>query len=332
MDKNIAVVGCGYWGKNLVRNFAELGALHTICDSNPSILSKLESLYPNINKETSFETVLANKEVKGIVIALPAALHYPVAKKALLAGKDVFVEKPLTSNSSEATELVKLSEERKQILMVGHLMLYHPAVHILKRHIQSGDFGEIYYLYSTRVNLGQVRRDESALWRLAPHDIALFLYLLDSIPEVVAAQGISYVQPHLEDVVFVTLQFPQKILAHIHASWLDPHKIRQLTVVGGKKMAVFDDMEPEHKLKIYDQGVIDDYDKLATPSGALALRSEGVFLPRVDLTEPLALECHHFLECIKNRSKPLSDGKQGLEVVRILERIEEYMKSELTKS
>jgi predicted dehydrogenase len=331
MDRNVAVVGCGYWGKNLVRNFAELGALHAICDSNSEVLNKLTPLYPNVKGETNLDAMLTDKEIKGVVIALPAALHYPAARQALLADKDVFLEKPITSKSSEAQELVELTEKRKRILMVGHLMLYHPAVPILKRHIQSGGLGEIYYLYSTRVNLGQVRRDESALWRLAPHDISLFLYLLEGFPEVVSAQGMSYVQPHLEDVVFITLQFPPNILAHIHASWLDPHKIRQLTVVGSKKMAVFDDMELEHKLKIYDQGVVDDCDKLASPSGTLALRSEGVFLPKVDLAEPLSLECRHFIECIKNRSTPLSNGKQGLEVVRILEKIEKVMKHERTK-
>lgn len=332
MDKNIAVVGCGYWGRNLVRNFAELGALHTICDSDPKVLSKLGALYPNVSKETNIDTVLDNQEIMGVVIALPVALHYPIAKQALLAGKDVFVEKPLTSNSAFAQELVEISAKQERILMVGHLMLYHPAVQILKHNIQSGDLGEIYYLYSTRVNLGQVRSDESALWRLAPHDISLFLYLLDALPEAVSAQGISYVQPQLEDVVFITLQFPQKVLAHIHASWLDPHKIRQLTVVGSKKMAIFDDMDPEHKLRIYDQGVIDNFNDLSSPSGTLSLRAEGVFLPRVDLTEPLSLECRHFLEYIQNRSKPLSDGKQGLEVVRILEKIEKAMKAGTAKS
>jgi predicted dehydrogenase len=332
MDRNIAVIGCGYWGKNLVRNFAELGALHTICDSSPEVLSKIGSLYPNANRENSVETVLANKDIQGVVISSPAVFHFSMAKQALLADKDVFVEKPITSKSSHAQELVELAEKRKRILMVGHLMLYHPAVHILKHHIQSGDLGEIYYLYSTRVNLGQVRSDESALWRLTPHDISLFIYLLGTSPKVISAQGISYVQQHLEDVVFITLQFPKKVLAHVHASWLDPHKIRQLTVVGSKKMAVFDDMDPEHKLRIYDQGVVDDYDKLASPSGALALRSEGVFLPRVDFTEPLSLECRHFLECIKNRSRPLSDGKQGAEVVQILEQVERAMKNVCTKS
>lgn len=332
MDKNIAVVGCGYWGKNLVRNFAELGALHTICDSSPEVIDRLHLLYPNVNKEMTFEAVLADREIRGVVISSPAAFHYSIAKQALLAGKDVFVEKPMTSNSAQARELVEISAEQERVLMVGHLMIYHPAVQILKDHVQSGDLGEIYYLYSTRVNLGQVRRDESALWRLAPHDLSLFLYLLDALPEVVSAQGISYVQSHLEDVVFINLKFPQNISAHIHASWLDPHKIRQLTVVGSKKMAVFDDMDPQQKLKIYDQGVVNDYDTACSPSGTLALRSEGVFLPRVDLTEPLLLECQDFVNCIESRSQPLSDGNQGLEVVRIVEDIEKAMKGESSKS
>jgi UDP-2-acetamido-3-amino-2,3-dideoxy-glucuronate N-acetyltransferase len=326
VNRNIAVAGCGYWGKNLVRNFAELGALHSICDADPEKLEQFAFRSPEVNIETEYPRVLNNKEIEGIVIATPAALHYSMAKEALLSGKDVFVEKPITSKSSEAQELLELAERRKRILMVGHLMLYHPSLHILKRHIQSGDLGEIYYLYSTRVNLGQVRRDESALWRLAPHDISIFLYLLEDFPEIVSAQGTSYVQPHLEDVVFITLQFPLNILAHVHVSWLDPHKIRQLTVVGSKKMAIFDDMEPEHKLKIYDQGIVDDRDKMASHFGTLALRSEGVFLPRVDLAEPLSLECRHFLECMKSRSTPLSDGEQGLEVVRILEAIEKIMR------
>jgi len=326
MNKNIAVVGCGYWGKNLVRNFAELGALHTICDSNIDVLNRIETQYRNVRREMKVKAVLANEEIAGVVIALPAALHYQVARQALLSGKDVFIEKPFTSNSVEANELVALAEERGRIVMVGHLMLYHPAIPVLKRSIESGDLGEIYYLYSTRVNLGQVRSDESALWRLAPHDISLFMYLLDAVPEVISAHGISYVQPHLEDVVFVTLQFPPKVLAHIHASWLDPHKVRQLTVVGSKKMAVFDDMDPENKLRIYDQGVVDDYSKFISPSGTLALRADGMYLPRVDATEPLLIECRHFLECIAKREKPLSDGRQGLAVVRILEQIEQAMR------
>jgi len=192
--------------------------------------------------------------------------------------------------------------------MVGHLLLYHPAVQMLKKYIQSGELGEIYYLYSTRVNLGQIRQDENALWRLVPHDIAMFIYLLEESPVVVSAQGSSYLQPNFVDIVFVTVRFG-KVLAHVHASWLDPHKIRQLTVIGSKKMATFDDMEPEDKLKIYDKGVVTNYDTASSFSGSLLLRSGEVFSPRVDLTEPLFLECQEFIKCMKERREPLSDAK-----------------------
>ena len=315
MERNIAVVGCGYWGKNLVRNFAELGALHTICDSDPQVLSPLESLYPNVKKETSFEAVVANRDIRGLVIATPAVLHYSMAKQALLGGKDIFVEKPFTTKSEDAEELVELSQKQQRILMVGHLLLYHPAVQMLKRYIQAGELGEIYYLYSTRVNLGQIREDENALWRLVPHDIAMFIYLLEQSPQVVSAQGSSYLQPNFVDVVFVTLKFG-KVLAHVHASWLDPHKIRQLTVVGSNKMAVFDDMEPEYKLQIYDKGIV---------SNTLLTRSGEIIFPRVELAEPLLLEGQEFIKCMKERKQPLSDAKQGLEVVKALEAADKSM-------
>ena len=315
MEKNIAVVGCGYWGGNLVRNFGELGALHTICDTDIKILEQLASHYPQTNTESEYHRVLGNKEIKGVVIASPAVLHYSMAREALLAGKDVFVEKPFTTNSKEAQVLVELSEQQQLVLLVGHLLLYHPAVQMLKRYIQSGELGEIYYLYSTRVNLGQIRQDENALWRLVPHDIAMFIYLLEESPIVVSAQGSSYLQPNFVDVVFVTLRLG-RASAHVHASWLDPHKIRELTVIGSKKMAVFDDMEPEHKLRIYDKGII---------KKTLMIKSGELSRPQVDLTEPLRLECQEFVKCIRERKKPVSDAKLGLEVVEALEAADKLM-------
>ena len=315
MDKKIAVAGCGYWGKNLVRNFAELGALHTICDASPKLLENFKLSYPGVNTGADFSKLLQDDSIKGIVIATPAVLHYPMAKEALLAGKDVFVEKPFTTSSKDAQELVELSEKTQRVLMVGHLLLYHPAVQMLKQYIQSGELGEIYYLYSTRVNLGQIRQDENALWRLVPHDIAMFIYLLEESPVVVSAQGSSYLQPDFVDVVFVTLRFG-RVLAHVHASWLDPHKIRQLTIVGSKKMAVFDDIEPEYKLQIYNKGVA--YNTLLTKSGE-------VVFPRVKLSEPLFLECQEFIKCMAERRQPLSDAKQGLEVVQTLEAAQKAM-------
>ncbi len=323
MTKNIAVIGGGYWGKNLVRNFATLGALCTICDADAGVLESLISQYPGVNSSPDYHEVLADEDVRGIVIATPAACHYSMAKEALLAGKDVFVEKPLAESSKDAQELTELATGRGRFLMVGHLLVYHPAVQLLKQYIKSGELGEIYYLYSTRVNLGQIRRDESALWRLLPHDIALFIYLLDQVPSVISAQGSSYVQDGLVDVVFIALRFGT-VLAHVHASWLDPHKIRQLTVVGSKKMAIFDDMEVSTKLRIHDKYVVANR-KAASPAGALTFRSGEVTLPQIDLTEPLHLECQHFIHCLERRCQPLSDGKQGLEVVRILEAIQKAM-------
>ena len=316
MTRNIAVVGCGYWGKNLVRNFAQLGALHTICDSDPEKLEYLKSLCPETNTRIDYQQVLADQNIQGVVIATPAASHYPMAKEALLSGKDVFVEKPFTTNGRDAQDLVELSTRQQQILMVGHLLLYHPAIQTLKKSIRGGELGEIYYLYSTRVNLGQIRQDESALWRLVPHDIAVFVYLLEESPTVVSAQGSCYLQPDLQDVVFVTLEFPKGILAHIHASWLDPHKIRQLTVVGSKKMAVFDDMETEHKLQIFDKGVT---------NGTLLIKSGEVSSPQLDLTEPLFLECQDFIKCMAERKQPLSDAKQGADVVRSLQSLQQLL-------
>jgi len=318
VKRNIAVVGCGYWGKNLVRNFAELEALHTICDADPQKLKNFKSAYPWANMETDYLRMLQNEGIEGVVISTPAVLHYEMARQALLAGKDVFVEKPFTTNSKDAQELVKISQKQRRVLMVGHLLLYHPAVQMLKEIIKSGELGEIYYLYSTRVNLGQIRQDENALWRLVPHDIAVFVYLLEESPVVISAQGAPYLQPNFVDVVFVTLKFGG-VLAHVHASWLDPHKIRQLTVVGSQKMAVFDDMEPEYKLRIYNKGVM---------SSTLLTRSGEATFPRLALTEPLLLECQEFVRCIGERCQPLSDAKLGLKVVKALEAAHLSMQNE----
>ena len=318
VKKNIAVIGCGYWGKNLVRNFAQLGALNTICDENSELVKKIASSYPEVNIETEYDSILENDEIKAVVIATPAALHYTMVRKALLCGKDVVVEKPFATSTKDAEELAELSHQKDRIVMVGHLLLYHPAVQMMKDIIQSRVLGDIYYLYSTRVNLGQVRHDEDALWRLVPHDIAMFIYLLDAYPEVISAQGSSYIQPKHVDVVFVNLRFGT-VMAHVHASWLDPHKIRQLTVVGSKKMVVFDDMEPEYKLQLYDKEVHSE--TLSVSSG------EAVF-PRVQLAEPLHLECKEFIECINEHRQPLSDAQMGLEVVRALETAQQSMQEE----
>ncbi len=312
MDPYLAVAGCGYWGKNLVRNFANLGVLRSVCDANPDVLRQATTNYPGLSAEGDYESVLDDERVRAVAIATPAATHYEMARLALLAGKDVFVEKPFTTKSQEARELLELSRHSERVLMVGHLLLYHPAVELLKKHIDAGEFGEVFYMYSTRVNLGQVRRDENALWRLVPHDIAMFSYLLDADPEVVSAYGSSYLRPGAVDVVFVTLKYG-KATGHVHASWLDPHKIRQTTLVGSEKMVVFDDMEPEHKLKIFDKGIVD---------GTLSTRTGDVVLPGISLQEPLLLECRDFVSCVESRRDPVSNAELGLKVVEALETAE----------
>ncbi len=309
MNKNVAVVGCGYWGKNLVRNFARIGALHTVCDADSTRLQAIASDHPGTEMQSDYERLLENDDIAGIVLATPAASHYSMAKEALIAGKDVFVEKPFTTNTAEAMELLELSRRERRLITVGHLLLYHPAVRMLKEYIKSGELGDVFYIYSTRVNLGQVRRDENALWRLVPHDIAMFAYLLDAFPEVVSAYGGSYLRPGAVDVVFVTLKFGNAI-GHVQASWLDPHKTRQATLVGSEKMAVFDDMEPEYKLKIFDKGIVND---------TLAARTGEVIFPGVPIMEPLYAECKEFAECMDTREAPTSGPELGVKVVEALE-------------
>jgi len=312
MDRNIAVVGCGYWGKNLVRNFNELGALHTICDSSPGVLSQLEALYPDANKEKSFEAVLADKEIRGIVISSPAALHYSMAKKALLAGKDVFVEKPLSLTVEEGEELVRLAEENRKILMVGHVLEYHPGIVRLKQLGDDGELGRINYIYSSRRNLGKFRTEENILWSFAPHDISVILLLLNELPQQVSAHGGCYLHKDIADVTVTTMSFASGVRAHIFVSWLHPYKEQKLVVVGDRKMAVFDDVTPEDKLLLYEHS-IEWIDRVPVP------RKQEATPVEFAMAEPLKLECQHFLECLESRQKPRTDGISGLRVLKVLD-------------
>lgn len=305
----IAIIGGGYWGSNLARVVSGLGVLHTICDTDAAALERFRELYPDVIVTSDYNQVINDYTIEGVIIATPSKFHYTIARESLMAGKDVLVEKPFTLNIEEAEELVKLSDDNKLVLMVGHLMLYHPAIQYLKSCIQKGTLGDIYYVYSTRVNLGKVRNDEDVLWSLAPHDISIFAYLLGGSPSILTVQGFSYLQPDLADVVFAVLKYGRTV-AQLQVSWLDPHKIRQLTIVGSEKMAVFDDVEPEFKLKIYDKSV---------NKNDLSIRSDGVYSPVFETRELLAVECSDFIDCIKTRSKPLSDANLGLEVIRVLE-------------
>jgi len=312
MDKNIAVVGCGYWGKNLVRNFAELGALHTICDSSPEVLSGFETLYPRIRRETKLNAVLANKEIEAVVVSAPAALHYLMAKKALQAGKDVFVEKPLSLTVEEGEELVRLSEESDRILMVGHVLEYHPGIVRLKQLVDEGELGKINYIYSSRLNLGKFRTEENILWSFAPHDISVILLLLNELPQGVSAHGGCYLHKEIADVTVTSMSFSSGVRAHIFVSWLHPYKEQKLVAIGDRKMAVFDDIAPQNKLLLYEHG-IEWIDRIPVPR-----KEEGIPVDFA-MAEPLKLECQHFLECLESRSKPKTDAVSGLKVLKVLD-------------
>ena len=298
MERNIAVIGGGYWGKNLVRNFSELGALHTICDVDASKLDELKTLYPSVNVETDYSRVLRNEAIKGVVIATLPVLHYSMAREALLAGKDVMVEKPLALSVDEGREIVELAEEKDRILLVGHLLEYHPAVLKLKEIVGSGQLGKIQYIYSNRLNLGKFRTEENILWSFAPHDISAILLLLGGeLPSEVSAQGGYYISQDIADVTVTLLSFKSGVKAHIFVSWLHPYKEQKLVVVGDKKMAEFNDTKPKEKLVLYSHE-IEWVDRKPVPQPA---KPEVVAVPD---DEPLKMECRDFIECIAKRSKP----------------------------
>jgi predicted dehydrogenase len=313
----VGVIGYGYWGPNLVRNFNRLADLKVCCDLDEGNRAKIASLYPDVVVVRDFDEMLG-MDVDAVVIATSAPSHYELAKKALGAGKHVFVEKPITLSTETAQELVALADEKKLTLMVGHLLEYHAAVNEVKRYIESGELGQVRYVYSQRLNLGKVRQDENALWSLAPHDISIILYLLGEEPDEVTCRGESYLTEGVQDVVFCTLHFGSGKLANVHVSWLDPHKMRKLTVVGTKKMLVFDDMESTDKIWIYDKGVGDGEGYLSYGED-VRLRFGDITIPFVQMVEPLATECRHFLDCVESGETPRSDGRDGLRVLRVVE-------------
>lgn len=319
MPVNIGQIGLGAWGRNLIRTFYNLPgvSIKIGCDSDTGKLSTISSSFPGINWTKDPAEVIGDPSLDAIVIATPPASHYELASKVIEAGKDVFIEKPLVLDKENGRRLVALADEKNRILMVGHIMEYHPASLKLKEYIENGKLGKIYYLYSTRINLGKVRDIENSLWSFAPHDISLIMFLLDMSPVKVSATGASYIQNGIEDVSFMTLHFEDGMMAHVHVSWLDPHKERKLTVVGSRMMAVFDDTLSSEKIRLYDKGVDTRLD-YATYGEYLSLRAGDILIPQIDSIEPLQAECSHFIECIKNRSRPRSDGMDGLKVLNIL--------------
>jgi UDP-2-acetamido-3-amino-2,3-dideoxy-glucuronate N-acetyltransferase len=307
----IAVVGCGYWGKNLIRNFNDLGSLAAVCDTDAAHLRDAAETY-GVPAVASYDDLLSNEDIDGVVIAAPAAQHYELARKALLAGKDVFVEKPIALHVHQGQHLEELATHHARILMVGHLLLYHPAIRELKRLISAGELGKIQYIYSSRLNWGKVRTEENILWSFAPHDISAILYLLEEEPNAVAANGASYLDPRTTDITLSTLEFASGVKAHIFVSWLHPFKEQKLVIVGGRKLAVFDDTAKGQELCLYPHR-IDWRDRVP-----IAHKTEAEIVPLAD-EEPLRVECQHFLDCIRDRRRPLTDGPSAVRVLNILE-------------
>jgi predicted dehydrogenase len=305
----IGVIGCGHWGKNLVRNFHELGALEIVCDATEGGRALAATAAPGAVVVDSLDKVL-DSGVDGVVVATPAETHYDVARRALAAGKDVLVEKPMTLAREDSRALVRLAEERGQILMVGHVLEYHPAVVALGDLVRSNALGKVHYIYSTRLSLGKVRREENILWSFAPHDIAVILRLMGQLPFQVIACGGSYIQPNIPDVTVTNMLFDNGVRAHIHVSWLHPFKEQRLVVIGSRKMASFDDVSK--RLVLYDQRVE------VKEGEPVPVKGEGESVPFAD-DEPLRLECRAFLDAIATRRPPLTDGRSGLDVLRVLE-------------
>lgn len=319
----IGQVGIGYWGKNLLRNFTALPDVDVLlaCDQRPEVLDAVRRQHRGLSTTDRYEDLLEHPDLDAVVIATETPQHYAMARDALQAGKHVFVEKPMAQTPAEAEELVDLADKQDLHLMVGHLLLYHPAFRFVEQRIRNGELGDVYYLYSVRVNLGIIRQRENALESLAPHDLSIALCFLDQRPTAVSAQGQAYIQQHVEDVAFATIFFEDGALAHLHTSWLDPHKVRKVTVVGSKQMAVIDDGATAEKVRLYDKGVDVQPGELhyADYAEAMSIRSGDIHIPRIEMEEPLRLECQHFVDCLRTGATPRSDGRNGLTVVRLLD-------------
>ena len=321
----VGVVGLGYWGPNLARNFDGLpGAeLRWLCDASEPARGRWAPQFPAARVTADLDELLYDEALDAVVIATHVPSHAELATRVLAAGKHCFVEKPLAQSVAEAEQLVAVARDCGRVLMVGHLLEYHPGVERIEELARSGELGEIHYLYSNRLNLGQLRQDENALWSLGAHDVAVVLRLAGEEPHEVRAVGESYMRPGVEDVVFCYLRFPSGIAAHLHLSWLDPHKERRFTVVGSKKMVAFDDMELERKVTVYDKGFDEDFSSY----GEYIARSGDTWSPRISNEEPLRIECRHFVERVRDGAEPRSGGEQGLRVVRVLEALQHSLEA-----
>ena len=318
----VAQVGLGAWGQNLVRNLDVLGELTWICEPDETRRETFARRFPNARATASYEELLDDADVEAVVLATPVPTHYTLARQALEAGKHVFVEKPPAMRAAEMDELVALAEARRQVLMPGHLLLYHPGVRKLKELVESGGLGEVLCIYGNRQNLGTIRKDENALWSLGVHDLSVILHLVEEEPSEAWARGNAFLNPGVEDVVFCFLRFPSGKIAHLHLSWLDPHKMRKLTVVGRDKMVVFDDMELERKVTIYEKWP----EQAAQTFGEWQTRTGDILSPKIAVDEPLRLELSHFQRLVLEGGTGV-EARDGLAVVRVLERLQESLGS-----
>ncbi|MBS3103111.1 Gfo/Idh/MocA family oxidoreductase [Candidatus Woesearchaeota archaeon] len=333
---NIGVIGCGYWGPNLVRNFSQINECNVAwcSDLREERLNHIKGLYPKIKTTKNYLDIIKDRNVDAVAIATPVSVHFEQAKAALENNKHVLVEKPLTSSSEHAKELIKIAEKNKKALMVDHTFEYTSAVGKIKELIEKEELGKIFTIDMIRVNLGLFQKDINVVWDLAPHDISILLFLMGKMPLSVRAEGMDFVQKGIEDDVHLTLKFPENIMAYMHVSWLDPLKIRKMTIVGNKKMLVYDDTEQTEKIKVYDKGVA--LEKSSLPKDRyydtweefkLVYRSGDVLIPKLDSKEPLNAMCGHFIDCIKNGKKPVSDGYSGLRVIQVIEAMQKSLKS-----
>jgi predicted dehydrogenase len=323
----VGVVGLGYWGPNLARNLAAIPGceLDWLCDASEQALSEQSRAFPRARATGELEELLTDPSLDAVVLATPVPTHAELAVAVAAAGKHCFVEKPLATNVADAQRAIDAAAAAGRTLMVGHLLEYHPAVARLKSLIDGEELGSLFYVYGNRLNLGKLRADENALWSLGAHDVSVALHLIGEEPEECLAHGACYVREKVQDVVFCYLRFPSGVVAHLHLSWLDPHKERRLTVVGSRRMATLDDMLIEGKLTVYDKG----FDEDTRSWGEYIARSGDIFSPRIPNVEPLRLECEHFIECVRSGSAPRSDGASGLRVVRVLEALQGSLDGEL---
>ena len=325
---NVGVIGCGYWGPNLIRNFANLKTSKVLAcaDLAEERLNHMRQLYPALRTTTNFREIVNDGAIGAVVIATPVSSHYPIAREALEAGKHVFIEKPLAQSVEEGKKLVELAKKKGRFIMVGHTFVFTAAVNKMKDLIWNGELGEIYYIATSRVNLGIFQDDINVVWDLAPHDVSIMNYILNAHPVSVSAIGQSYIRPGIEDVAFLLLRYPQSTIANIHVSWLNPNKIRSTTVVGSKKMLVYDDVSSLEKIRIYDKGVTvtPHYDTFG--EFQLSYRYGDISIPRLDDAEPLKMECQHFVDCIEKGVEPRSGGKHGLEVLLALDAADRSMR------